>query len=116
MGAARAALGDATVLTWDDVARSGRPAATASVISRDPLRLPCDEADHDVPAGASGTWLRLSADSGARIWTAPGLAPAPARGVMVLTQQATFGSPSVKLSCSGAREVVIQSVLDAPPP
>jgi Gpi18-like mannosyltransferase len=116
LGATPAAVGDAGVLTSDDVALYDRTARSASALSAAPLTIACDGAGHQVPAGTTGTWLRVRPAPGARMSLTPRLAPVPARGLIVVTPQITFGYPYVWLSCTGARQIVVEGVLDAPAP
>jgi hypothetical protein len=93
-------------------------AATRSLRSliAQPLHVPCDLAGHEIPAGISGTWLRLRPDAGARISPSAILAPVAVRSVLVLAPSVTFGLPATSVFCAGSNEIVIEAAFDAPPP
>jgi Dolichyl-phosphate-mannose-protein mannosyltransferase len=116
LGARPADLRAAPILTSDDTALFDATARTAHTLLRQPLRVPCDLAGHQIPAGAAGTWLRIRPDAGARISPTALFAPVAARSVLVLTPLVTFGQPSASLFCSGSPEIVIEAAFDAPPP
>lgn len=116
LGAAPLDLRGAPVVMTDQVDLFDRFAATGTVLTRAPLMLACDGAAHPVPAGAAGTWLRIRSDPSAIVWASPVLAPFPAGGLLIIAPQLTFGLPTLGLSCSGAREIVVEAVLDAPVP
>lgn len=109
-------LRGASYLATDDLAAFDARARTAPPLIDALLRLPCDRSTHAVPAGAQGTWLRIRPDPAARMWATPLLAPVPLRSVVVLGPSVTLGQDRALLSCDGAREIVIEAAVAAPPP
>ena len=99
------------VVLFDAVLRRG----AGSLLTR-PLRVPCDLAGHQIPAGLTGTWLRIRANDGARISPAAVFAPVPARTVLVLSPLVTYGQTTASMFCAGATEIVIEAAYDSPPP
>jgi len=107
-GAEVIAADDVTVI--DSIVRAGTPLEA-------PLRIPCDLATHTVPAGASGTWLRIAQpDPNARVTVDTLLAPLPARSVIAFRPAASLGARQVRVSCSGGGELMIEAAYDAPLP
>jgi hypothetical protein len=116
LGAAPRDLRGAPIVTTDDTVAFDAAARSARSLIAQPLHVPCDLAGHDIPAGASGTWLRLRPDAGARISPSAILAPVIARSVLVLAPSVTFGQSVASMFCTGSSEIVIEAAFDAPPP
>lgn len=116
IGAAASDVRGAHIVATDDAALyDARARASRSLVTA-PIHVPCDLVSHAVPAGASGTWLKVHADGGARFWATPLLAPQTIRAVVVLDPTLSVGSEQIALYCDGASEIVIDGALDAPPP
>jgi 4-amino-4-deoxy-L-arabinose transferase-like glycosyltransferase len=116
LGASPRDLRGAPIVASDDLAAFDAAADAGRPLLEGPLRIQCDGLSHPVPAGASGTWLRLRAEPGALVTVAVLFAPVPARGVIVLSPLVTHGLGSASLSCEGASEIVIDGALDTAPP
>lgn len=106
----------ARIVATDDTALYDARAPAARALIAAPLRVPCDLVSHALPAGASGTWLKIRADAGARFWASPFLAPQTVRSVVMLDPTLAVGGAQNALYCDGASEIVIEGALDAPPP
>jgi len=116
LGAAPRDLRGAPIVTSDDTAALDAATRSARSLIAQPLHVPCDLAGHEIPAGISGTWLRLRPDAGARISPSAILAPVSVRSVLVLAPSVTFGLPVTSVFCAGSNEIVIEAAFDAPPP
>jgi hypothetical protein len=117
LGAAGGDLRGAPIMTTDDLTALERAAVQSpSSLIAAPLTVPCDLAGHLVPAGAHGTWLRIRADTGARLSPSALYAPVAARQVLVLAPSVTFGERMAPIFCAGTAAIVIEAIYDAPPP
>src|SRR5205085_8363747 len=86
IGTTAADVRGADVVATDDAAQFDARARTAPALFADAVHVPCDLVSHAVPAGASGTWLRVRPDAAARIWLSPVLAPQAVRSVIFVAQ------------------------------
>ncbi len=116
LGAAPRDLRGAPIVTSDDTAALDAATRSARSLLAQPLHVPCDLAGHEIPAGISGTWLRLRPDAGARISPSAVLAPVAVRSVLVLAPSVSFGLGVTSVFCAGSPEIVIEAAFDAPPP
>ena len=108
-----AGVADAFVVATDDPRAL---AATGKPLSSGPVTVRCDFTGAEVPAGRQGTLLQLQAGypRDARISVGYVAGPVPARGTVWLDGALTPNMETVRVTCNGAAQLVIERVLDAP--
>ncbi|HZP96507.1 MAG TPA: glycosyltransferase family 39 protein [Candidatus Limnocylindria bacterium] len=116
IGASPGDLRGARVTATDDGGAYDLRSRDARPLTTEALRVPCDLVSHAVPAGRAGTWLRLRPDPFARVWLTPLLAPQAVRTVVTVDPAIYAGQEQIALYCDGAPEIVVDGLLDAPPP
>lgn len=117
LGAEAADLGGAPLLSTDDLAAYQAQARTGRELLRAPLTVPCDGSGTDVPAGATGTVLRLRPGyaAEARVGASVLVGPVPARALVELRPELAPGGRA-HLTCAGTPALTIDSILDVAVP
>jgi len=116
LGQTPADLRGAAIMATDDTSAFDAAARTGRSLLPRPIAIPCAQGSQPVPTGTAGTWLLVRADPFARISPTALLAPVPARAVLFLSPDVTFGQAEARLFCSGTEAIVIEAAIDAPPP
>src|SRR5205814_7696898 len=104
-------VADAALIATDEPSAIPGDAVT---IADGPLRIPCDFNGADIPVGRRGTVLQFQTGYArtARIELGHVSGPIPVRSVVYLPSASIAGVASVRATCAGTAELVIDRVLD----